>query len=38
MEIFLNMPSPDEQGMLIGAIEIVVPVVKAPPAKDAKAK
>jgi AraC family transcriptional regulator len=38
MEIFLNMPSPDEQGMLVGAIEIVVPVVKAPPAKDAKAK
>jgi AraC family transcriptional regulator len=38
MEIFLNMPSPDERGMLVGAVEIIVPVQKAPAAKDAKAK
>jgi len=36
MEIFLNMPSPDEQGMLVGSIEITVPVQKAPKAKDKK--
>lgn len=29
MEMFLNIPSPDEQGMLIGSVEIVVPVLKA---------
>jgi effector-binding domain-containing protein len=38
MEIFLNAPSPDETGALYGAVEIIVPVRKAPPAKDAKAK
>jgi effector-binding domain-containing protein len=36
MEIFLNAPSPDETGALFGAVEIIVPVRKAPPAKDAK--
>jgi AraC family transcriptional regulator len=38
MEVFLNAPSPDESGALYGAVEIVVPIVKVPPAKDAKAK
>lgn len=33
MEVFLNAPSPDETGQLYGAVEIVVPVQKAPPAK-----
>ena len=37
MELFLNIPSPDENGALYGAIEIIVPVRKAPPAP-AKAK
>ena len=36
MEIFLNMPSPDEQGMLVGSVEIIVPVAKAPKVKDKK--
>jgi len=36
MEVFLNAPSPDETGALFGAVEIIVPVRKAPPAKDAK--
>ena len=30
MEVFLNAPSPDENGVLYGAIEIVVPIEKAP--------
>jgi AraC family transcriptional regulator len=34
MEVFLNSPSPDESGALYGAVEIVVPIKKAP----AKAK
>lgn len=38
MEVFLNAPSPDESGALYGAVEIIVPIQKAPPAKDAKAK
>lgn len=38
MEVFLNAPSPDETGVLHGAVEIVVPVQKTPPAKDAKKK
>jgi AraC family transcriptional regulator len=38
MEVFLNVPSPDENDVLYGAVEIVVPVRKAPAAKDAKAK
>lgn len=33
MEVFLNAPSPDETGALYGAVEIIVPVLKAPPAK-----
>jgi hypothetical protein len=33
MEVFLNAPSPDESGRLYGAVEIIVPVQKAPPAK-----
>ncbi len=33
MEVFLNTPSPDESGALVGAVEIVVPVRKAPPPK-----
>jgi effector-binding domain-containing protein len=33
MEVFLNAPSPDESGTLVGSVEIVVPVQKAPPAK-----
>ncbi len=33
MEVFLNAPSPDESGALYGAIELVVPVRKAAPAK-----
>jgi AraC family transcriptional regulator len=38
MEVFLNAPSPDENGVLYGAVEIIVPIQKAAPAKDAKAK
>jgi AraC family transcriptional regulator len=40
MEVYLNTPSPDEKGVLYGAVEIIVPVQKAPPApaKDAKVK
>ncbi|MCX5752207.1 MAG: GyrI-like domain-containing protein [Candidatus Krumholzibacteria bacterium] len=38
MEVFLNTPSPDEKGVLFGSVEIIVPVQKAPPAKDAKVK
>ena len=38
MEVFLNAPSPDEKGVLYGQVEIIVPIQKAPPAKDAKAK
>ena len=38
METFLNIPSPNEQGVLVGSVEIVVPVEKAPEAKDKKAK
>jgi len=38
MEVFLNAPSPDESGQLYGAVEIIVPVRKAPPPKDGKAK
>ena len=30
MEIFLNAPSPDERGVLYGAVEIIVPIQKAP--------
>ncbi len=30
MEVFLNAPSPDESGALYGAVEIVVPIEKAP--------
>ena len=38
METFLNIPSPNEQGVLVGSVEIVVPVEKVPEAKDTKAK
>ncbi|MFA4948879.1 MAG: GyrI-like domain-containing protein [Candidatus Krumholzibacteriia bacterium] len=38
MEVFLNAPAPDEKGVLYGAVDIIVPIQKAPPAKDAKAK
>ena len=38
MEMFLNMPSPDENGVLYGAIEIIVPIAKAAPAKETEAK
>jgi AraC family transcriptional regulator len=38
MEVFLNAPSPDESGVLYGAVEIIVPIQKAPAAKDAKVK
>ena len=38
METFLNIPSPNEQGVLVGSVEIVVPVEKVPEAKDKKAK
>jgi DNA gyrase inhibitor GyrI len=38
MEVFLNTPSPDENGVLYGAVQIIVPVKPAAPAKDAKAK
>ena len=38
MEVFLNSPSPDESGVLYGAVEIIVPIQEVPPAKDAKAK
>ena len=38
MEVFLNAPSPDEKGVLYGSVEIIVPIQKTPPAKDAKAK
>jgi len=38
MEVFLNAPSPDENGVLYGAVEIIVPIQKAPAAKDGKAK
>ena len=37
METFLNIPSPNEQGVLVGSVEIVVPVEKVPEAKDKKA-
>jgi AraC family transcriptional regulator len=30
MEVFLNVPSPDESGVLYGAVEIIVPIRKAP--------
>jgi AraC family transcriptional regulator len=36
MEVFLNAPSPDENGVLYGAVEIVVPIQKSPPGKSAK--
>ena len=36
MEVFLNAPSPDESGALYGAVEIVVPIQKAPAKKGAK--
>jgi len=38
MEVYLNTPSPDESGVLYGAVEIIVPIRKAPAAKDGKAK
>jgi effector-binding domain-containing protein len=38
METFLNIPSPNEQGVLVGSVEIAVPVEKVPEAKDTKAK
>lgn len=38
MEVFLSAPSPDESGQLYGAVEIIVPVRKAPPPKDATKK
>jgi effector-binding domain-containing protein len=36
MEVYLNTPSPDENGVLYGAVEIIVPVKKAPPEKGSK--
>jgi AraC family transcriptional regulator len=38
METYLNIPSPNEQGVLVGSVEIVVPVEKVPEAKDKEAK
>lgn len=38
METYLNIPSPNEQGVLVGSVEIVVPVERVPEAKDKKAK
>lgn len=38
MEAYLNIPSPDEKGVLVGTVEIIVPVEKAPPARERKTK
>lgn len=38
MERFLNIPSANEKGMLIGHVETIVPVEKAPVMKEKKAK
>lgn len=38
METFLNIPSANEQGVLVGSVEIVVPIEKVPEAKDKKSK
>jgi AraC family transcriptional regulator len=36
MEVFLNTPSPDENGVLYGSVEVIVPVKQAEPAEGAK--
>lgn len=38
MERYLNVPSPNEKGVLIGRVEITVPVEKAPVTKEKQAK
>ena len=38
METYLNIPSPDEKGVLVGRLEIIVPIEKIPEAKEEKAK
>ncbi|MDD4856874.1 MAG: GyrI-like domain-containing protein [Candidatus Krumholzibacteria bacterium] len=36
METYLSMPSPNEKGVFVGSMEIIVPVQKAPAPKETK--
>jgi AraC family transcriptional regulator len=38
METYLNVPTPDEQGVLVGSVEIAIPIEKLAESKETKAK